>query len=129
MELRNYFWRVLFNNELIWPNYIWCVNTANVVPSNKSISTFDSFFFFFDSTWMFDNFCDIVTFLGFFGLVLMVIYTVVSEVIWMSQLFNARVSPVLKKHTDKSATYYFMYISENNKNTAYFCSIFLYYFY
>jgi hypothetical protein len=76
-----------------------------------------------------ENFSEMLFFIGFFGLILAVIYAVIVEITWISQFFNAKMAPLFGKHFSKNITFYFNTTLEFSLNSVYYCGLFLSFFY
>jgi hypothetical protein len=114
----------VLNKVRITPDDAIIAKFLRKLPDSSPFSFLKNFDFF-----LLENFCEVITFFGFFGLVLAVIYAVISEINWVSQFFNARVAVFFKKRYDKLATQYFLIISENSQTSLYYNIIFMHYFY
>jgi hypothetical protein len=100
-------------------------NTDIFVVQIDSFLPFKSFFEFF----IIENFSELMFFLGFFGLILAVIYAVIMEIMWISQFFNSKVSPFFVKNFSKNMTFYFSTTLEFSINSLYYYGLFLSFFY
>lgn len=88
-----------------------------------------NFFENFFTSPKFEDFAELFAFIGFFGLVLTVIYCVVGELTWISQFFNNRMLFFFKKNIEKNASIKLENIVDNKKSKKNYLSFFFWFFY